>query len=128
MDLNSATVTLAMQTSGLDKRTNDYVLQLRKLLALNCKGPYSPEINEFALILRIGGNLQEFNFEGCERLRRNRKKKYITADLGVPTHRWRGVSDSAVRGYLAETTETGLLCCIRRLEKDKTPVDSARLM
>jgi len=123
-----AAVTLGMQTSGLDKRTNDYVIQLRKLLALHCKGPYSPEIDEFALILWIGGDLQEFNFEGCDRLRRNRKQRYITADLGVPTYRWRGVSDSALRDFLVETTETGLLCCVRRLEKDKSPVDSARLM
>lgn len=128
MDLNEATVTLAMQTSGLDERTNDCVLRLRKLLAVHCKGPYSPEVDEFALILRIGGDLQEFNFEGCDRLRRNRKQKYITADLGVPTYRWKGVSESALREYLVETTETGLLCCVRRLEKDKSPVDSTRLM
>jgi hypothetical protein len=103
-------------------------MQLRRLLALHCQGPYSPEISEFALILRIGGDLQEFDFEGCDRLRRNRKQKYITADLGVPTYRWRGVSDLALRTYLLETVETGLLCCIRRLEKDKSSIDSAKLL
>jgi hypothetical protein len=128
MDLNSATVTLGMQTSGLDERTHECVMQLRRLLALHCQGPYSPEISEFALILRIGGDLQEFDFEGCDRLRRNRKQKYITADLGVPTYRWRGVSDLALRTYLLETVETGLLCCIRRLEKDKSSIDSAKLL
>jgi hypothetical protein len=101
---------------------------MRKLLADNCQGPYSAEIREFALILRIGGEMQEFNFEGCERIRRNRKKAYITVDLGFPSYRWKGSADSSIREYLAEAVETGLLCCIRRLEIDKSPVDSARLM
>jgi len=71
--------------------------------------------------------MQEFNFEGCERIRRNRKDLYITVDLGFPSYRWKGSTDSSIREYLAEAVETGLLCCIRRLEIDKSPVDSARL-
>jgi len=54
------TITLGMQTSGDDDRTDKHVLELRKLLAVHCKGPYSDEISEFALVLRIGGNMQEF--------------------------------------------------------------------
>src|ERR1700730_5941203 len=101
---------------------------MRRLLATHCQGPYSPEIREFALILRIGGDMQEFDFEGCERIRRNRKQKYITVDLGSPSNRWKGATNSSVRKYIAEAVETGLLCCIRSLEKDKSPVDSGRLM
>jgi hypothetical protein len=106
------TVTLGVQTSGDDNRTQKHVLELRKLLANFCKGPYSHEISEFALVLRIGGNMQEFDFEGCEHIRRNRKSKCITVDLGFPSHRWRGVSDTEIRKYLAEIVETGLLCCL----------------
>lgn len=128
MDLHSATITLGVQTSREDDRTEKPVLKMRKLLAENCQGPYSAEIREFALILRIGGEMQEFNFEGCERIRRNRNEAYITVDLGFPSYRWKGSTDSSIREYLAEAVETGLLCCIRRLELDKSPVDSARLM
>jgi hypothetical protein len=107
-----------------------HAIDLRKLLALdaNCKGPYCPEIDEFALLFRIGGELQEFDFEGCENIRRNRKGRHIQVDLGFPSYRWRGASDQEIRQYFAHAVETGLLCCIRRLEKDKTPVDSERLM
>jgi hypothetical protein len=122
------TVTLGVQSSGDDDRTDKHVLELRKLLAASCKGPYSAEISEFALILRIGGNMQEFDFEGCERIRRNRKDKYITVDLGFPSRRWRGVTDNEIRRYLAEIVETGLLCCLRRLQKDKVKVHEASLM
>lgn len=128
MNLHLATITLGVQTSREDDRTEKHVLEMRKLLANNCQGPYSTEIREFALILRIGGEMQEFNFEGCERIRRNRKEGYITVDLGFPSHRWKGSTDSSIREYLAEAVETGLLCCIRRLEMDKSPVDSAGLM
>jgi hypothetical protein len=122
------TITLGAQTSGEDDRTDKHILGLRRLLATYCKGPYSEEISEFALVLRIGGNMQEFDFEGCERIRRNRKDKCITVDLGFPSRRWRGVTDREIRRYLAEIVETGLLCCIRRLQKDKVKVHEASLM
>jgi hypothetical protein len=128
MNLTLSTITLGVQTSREDNRTSEPVLEMRKLLAEYCRGPYSPEINEFALILRVGGEMQEFDFEGCERIRRNQKKRYITLDLGFPSYRWKGATDTEIRRYIAEAVETGLLCCIRRLEKDKTQVKSARLM
>ncbi len=121
------TITLGVQTSREDDRTDKPVLEIRKLLAAYCKGPYSSEIREFALVLRVGGEMQEFNFEGCERIRRNRKDKTITLDIGFPSHRWKGATDETIRQYLAEAIETGILCCIRRLEKDKTPVNSHQL-
>src|SRR5690242_11488441 len=98
----SAKITLGMQTSRDDDRTNKHVLEIRKLLAMKCVGPYSEEIAEFALILRIGGDMQEFDFENCERIRRNRKEKYITVDLGFPSYRWRNRTDGQIRQYLAD--------------------------
>jgi|SRR5215469_2351861 len=73
----TATITLGMQTSGDDYRTAKHVLELRKLLRARCKGPYSEEISEFALVLRVGGHMQEFDFEGCQRVRRNRREKFL---------------------------------------------------
>jgi hypothetical protein len=128
MSPKSATITLGAQTSREDDRTGKPVLEMRKLLAEWCKGPYSPEIGEFALILRVGGEMQEFDFEGCERIRRNKGERYITLDLGFPSYRWKSATDAEIRGYLVEVVETGLLCFIRRLEKDKAQIDSAKLM
>lgn len=62
---------------GDDYRTAQHVLELRKLLRARCKGPYSEEISEFALVLRVGGHMQEFDFEGCQRVRRNRREKFL---------------------------------------------------
>lgn len=128
MDSKSATITLGVQTSREDNCTHEPVLGMRKLLAEFCKGPYSPEIDEFALILRVGGEMQEFDFQGCERIRRNRRERYITLDLGFPSYRWKGVTENDIRKYILDSVETGLLCFIRRLEKDKTQIDSAKLL
>jgi hypothetical protein len=121
-------ITLGVQSSGDDDRTDKHVHELRRFLAIHCKGPYSEEISEFALVLRIGGTMQEFDFEGCERIRRSRKDKYITVDLGFPTRRWKNVADGEIPKYLAEIVETGLLCCLHRLKKDKAKVDEAALL
>ena len=51
----SGTITLGVQSSGDDDRIGEHVLELRSLLAAYCKGPYSDEISEFALVLRVGG-------------------------------------------------------------------------
>jgi hypothetical protein len=43
--------------------------------------------------------VQEFYFEGCDRVRRNRKAKYITVVMGFPSRRWGGVGDDDIRKY-----------------------------
>jgi hypothetical protein len=48
---------------GDDGRTEKHILDIRKLLATYCKGPYSEEITKFAPILRSGGKFRKFNFE-----------------------------------------------------------------
>ena len=126
--MNTDTVTLGMQTSRDDDRTSQHVLPLRKLLASHCKGPYSSEVREFALILRIGGEMLEFDFKGCERIRRNKKNAYITADLSFPSYEWKDKSDEHIKRYLAQSVETGLWCCLERLERDGVAVESHRLL
>ena len=122
------TVTLGMQSSREDDRTSQHVLPLRKLLASRCTGPYSDEVKEFALVLRIGGEMLEFDFRGCERIRRNKKSSYITVDLGFPSSEWKGQSDEHIRRYLAQIVETGLRCCLERLARDGADVDGDRLL
>jgi hypothetical protein len=126
-DSESDTVTLGVQSSGDDDRTQGHVLAFRRLLKTFCQGPYAVDIDEFALILRIGGNMQEFA-EGCDRIRRSRRNRYITVDIGFPSHQWRGQTDKYIREALANAVETGLLCCLMRLERDKTTVDREKLL
>jgi hypothetical protein len=126
--VSSEAITLGAQTSAEDDKTMKHVVDLRGLLASCCTGPYSADVAEFALILRLGGDLNDFDFEGCERIRRSRKERYITVDIGFPSRCWKHATDTAIRHFLADAVETGLLCCVQRLEKDRTPVDVSRLM
>ena len=126
--VDTDTITLGMQTSREDDRTSSHVLALRKLLASRCKGPYAKEIKEFALILRIGGEMMEFDFKGCEGIKVNKKNQYITVDLGFPSYEWKGKSDSHIRAFLAGAVLEGLHCCIEHLEKRGAAVDGGRIL
>lgn len=126
----TATLTLAAQLYGPDPDESTSLAhhELRQLLREKCKGPYSSEVGEFALILRIDGKFHQWNREGCAYLRRSFKEKYITIDIFVPTWRWKNKSEREIREYFAEGAREALTLCIKRLQKDKTPVDGERLL
>ena len=124
------TITLGVQAgdSNAGNTTEPYFMPLRKLLASMCKGPYSPEVDEFALILRIDGEGWHWDFEGCQKLRRSKKDRYITIDIGVPRNRWENVSPTEMRLYLVGNMEVALRLCIDRLIKDKVEINADGLM
>jgi hypothetical protein len=122
------TITIGMQTSGEDSVAQQHVIELRKLLASECNGPYSEEVREFALILRVGGIMQEFDFLGCERIRRNRRRQYITLDLSFPSREWKGRDALHIRQFLVDQIETGIRCFVDRLNRDKVNVQGSELL
>jgi hypothetical protein len=91
-------------------------------------GPHSPEVDELSFVFRVGGFIQTFNFEGIERLRRSKAKRYITVDVGVPEYLWRSKTREELGRYLADCIEQGLLAFIAKLKKDKAPIEGERLM
>jgi len=123
-------ITLGAQTGGVSASdaTRPHFLQLRKLLRERCPGPYSPTNDEFAIVLRIDGDISYWNFEGCQKLRISRKGRYVTIDVGVPRHRWEGVSPIAIRHYLAESCREAMRQMIQKLQNERIAVDSDRLM
>jgi hypothetical protein len=124
----SQTITIGMQTSGDDSATGKHVVELRGLMASCCNGPYSGEIDEFALIVRVGGCMQEFDFPGCEHIRRSRKQRYIQVDLAFPSQEWRGKDAAHIREFLVKTVEVGLHCCLDRLLSDGVEVAREQLL
>ena len=82
--MSTEAVTLGMQTSKEDDTTSQHVLPLRKLLAAHCKDSYSSEVCEFALVLRIGGDMSEFDFSGCERDPSQQKEEIHHCRFRVP--------------------------------------------
>ena len=78
-----------------------------------------------AFILRVDGKVHSFNFEGCERVDLNRRKKYISIDVGVPIVRWQGRSDAEIARYLVAVLPGGFEQMLARLRAEKIVCDEA---
>src|SRR5690606_8168312 len=102
--MGNTEVTLGVQAGDVASAdaTRPAYMSLRKKINAYCKSSYSSTIKEFAMIFRISGSLWWFEGEGAQRLRLNRKGKYVTGDFVVPETRWKGVSQKEIRIYLAE--------------------------
>lgn len=127
---SNPTITLGVQSGGEDagEQTEPHFYPLRKLLQAQCRGPYSPEVDEFSLVLRIDGDIDHWEQEGCDRLRRSKKDRYITVDIYVPRQRWQGVSGVEIRRYLVACVEDAFGRMIAKLRKDKVTVDGDALL
>jgi len=122
-------ITFASQIGGMEAAevVQPHLIELRKILCKYCKGPYSDIIDEFAPIARVDGDISFWDFEGCQKLRINRKERYITIDIGVPKSCWYGIEELEIRKYLIINLKIALKLMVERLEKDKGVVDTDRL-
>lgn len=115
------TVTFAIQDGGARGRhVTPSLLEMRVLLSKFCRGPYSPDVRQFAYLVRLDGEFVQWNFEGCERLRRSFKEGYIQIDLGIPIHQWNLVTEREFREYVMSCVLAGAIMWIERLRRDKT--------
>jgi len=126
----SATVTLGVQSGDVpsSETVMPHVMPLRQFLKRNCVGPYGPDIEEFAIVLRISGDLWSFEGDGPERFRINRKGKYITADIVMLKNRWDGVSTDEIRFFLATSIRSTIQTMVDKLIHAGIAVDSLRLL
>jgi hypothetical protein len=124
------TVIVGVQTGDVpsDRATDPHIRPLRKLLQAHCRGPYSPDVDEFSLVIRIDGDIYHWEQEGCDRMRRSKKERYITIDIYVPRARWEGVSGIEIRKYLAACVEDAFRRMIGKLQRDKVSVDGDALL
>lgn len=125
-----AAITVGAQMG--DKRASNAVtphfMALKQSFNQFCAGPYSSEVAEFALVLRVDGDIWHWNRSGCDRMRRSKKDRYITIDIYVPKERWDGVGDIEVRRYLVATAEEALQKMLDKLRRDKAPIEADALL
>jgi hypothetical protein len=128
--MSKAVVTIGVQAGDIEssEATRPAFIGLRKQLANHCTGSYSPQISEFAIVLRVCGSLWRFEGEGVQKLRLNLKEAYITTDFVIPESRWRGVPLSEIKVYLAAAALEALQSMLGRLVKAKVPCDCAKLL
>lgn len=51
------------------KVVTPHLYELQQLLSKHCYNKYSTQLDEFAPVLRVDGNISYWEFEGCEKLR-----------------------------------------------------------
>ena len=121
-------VSLACEIGGPHFTLESQILRLRNLLRSYCVGPYSQEVLGFALVLRIDGSLKQYGAEGTDRIRRNKKEKYIAADICIPERRWKEVSQREFDRYLASAVKAALETCTAYLKKQRVVIDVEKLL
>jgi hypothetical protein len=105
-----------------------HLIELRNLLKKYCIGLYSNDIDEFAPIARVDGEIWHWNFEGCQRMRLIKKERYITIDIGVPRHRWENVSGQEIKRYLFNYLEEAIHLMINRLKSEKFTINEEDIL
>jgi hypothetical protein len=104
-----------------------HLVALRKLLEKYCNKHYADNIDEFAPILRVDGEIGYWEFEGLQKLRLMKKLKYITVDIGMPRPKWQQASFLEIRKYLFENLKLALEAFVKKLKMENILVDDMRL-
>ena len=71
----------------------------------------------FFIVLRVSGHIQDFNFEGPERLKYFKTKEAMTLDLSIPERAWKGKTTEDFRPYFARQLQECLKLLIAEAKK-----------
>ena len=118
------TITLGADVGGRDAdlATNSHIMLLRRLLAIECVGPYSSVFKEFALVLRIDGSVQSWGKRGIDYNRLQKKSGYATADIFVPKDVWQPTEGSEFRCYVEREVGRAIRQIADRAIKANVPI------
>jgi len=89
---------------------------------------HCPDVDEFALVLRIDGSLQTYGDEGVHRLRFMKQHRYISADIQIPAHVWQTKSEGELKSYIAHQTEVAIMASAERLKRAGSTVNDVELL
>jgi hypothetical protein len=93
------------------------------------KGDYSPEVREFALILRVDADIHTYtemwSIVGAQKAKK--KRDWIEVEIGIPEAWWKeGPTGYAM--HLVEEIENGLVSMIQLLQKKNRTINAAGLL
>ena len=94
------------------------VTELNRLLLEGFRKEHLDIGLEIVLTLRVSGDIADFGFDGCDRLRMDRKRNRMTIDLGVPTSEWETASQDRIRSVIRNRVNEGVNLCLARLENE----------
>lgn len=103
-------------------------IALYRLLAKHVTSTHCDAIDEYSLVLRVDGSLDQFGEEGLARLRFAKTRRYITLDIQVPESVWKPMNEAQTRLYLAKQIKVAIRACVDRLVSAKHAVNEPLLM
>lgn len=93
-------------------------------------GDYSPDVNEFAFLLRIDGQIhrytEKWQIRGAQKAKR--KRDWIEVEIGIPEEWWQEAIGNGYRQHLAEEVEAGFRSMIEVLQAKKQRIDGQTLL
>lgn len=115
----SEAITLGADVGGKDahEATRISIHTLRRLLALECIGPYSAKIDEYALVLRIDGEVQSWGRRGTHGIILSERWRRVTTDIYVPSTEWSGSGTNFAEFLADEVTKALSAICAKAKTK-----------
>jgi hypothetical protein len=130
IDLDTAFISLGADVGGRDASaaTNDHIMDLRVLLAKECNGPHGESLTEIALILRIDGSVQSWNRSDVSYVRIQKKARYATADIFMPSSVWKSGSAREIREFIASGANVAIETILEKSRKAKLSLDFQKII
>lgn len=126
---SNGVITIGAQCGGPDTGPIGQIkVDLWRSLRDECRESFCPVIDEYALVLRISGSLDDFGPEAIERIKRRRPDRYITADIVIPQSVWRPLTLEQSKHYLASRVREAVAACADRIARDREAIDSVALL
>ena len=82
---------------------------------------------DIVLSLRVSGRIADFGFDGCSRLRRNKRKRQLTMDIGVSRVKWNDISSHDLKVLIVEYVEEAIELCVGRAKNENGDVNELAL-
>jgi hypothetical protein len=121
-------ISIGCQTNGpRDNGLGRIKVDLWRALKNTVTSTHTPAVDHFALVMRVGGEFGDFGPELTHRVRRSKKRRYITCDIDIPAVVWQTRETDELKWYLAERVQSALRLLVSRLKHDREVVDESAL-
>ncbi len=119
----SSIISIGAQIGGPEPCViRDLKVNLYRALAKHLTSTHCEAVDEYAIVLRVDGAIDNFGEEGITRLRFAKSNRYITADVQIPASVWKPMNESETKSYLATQVRAVISMFVARLTKEKYAV------
>ena len=80
---------------------------------------YSKSVKDFVIILHVSGEVTNFDFEGCETPKYNKRTKRLSIDVGIPQSKWTGIHEELIKDNLKILIQNAINLSTKFLEDKK---------